>query len=382
MNTSIRNLRFDSDREGSIIPIVVMVLAVAAFSTLAYFAVTTRSSTKKNVNIALVANSNTNTNPTAVVHTNTASAVNTNITAVNTNSSATNDATKSWKTFTDKKFGYSFRYPASISFADVAEGAQYIYGSYEPGGSGQITTPGTLTLELTVYDHRLGQLLRLNEYDKLKQPQTLKMTSGTASWGVIDGADGQARSELQFLGQEQDLIITFTEWGTSTPIVAAEIFSSFNIPDRPTTTASYRLSCAADPFTGSALAQQSWWKKFASQIITGWTLDEACLNAELQQVVYEKSSTGGQGNGQSLIGVYDIASDTFVKATARRAIYGGECAGHTSWDIKTGIIAYRCGSGDAGAYWYGEYTFNPKTQANTKIRECSGDAETNKETCS
>lgn len=293
--------------------------------------------------------------------------------------------TGNWKTYTNSTYKYSFDHPKTLTLS--AASPEYLTGIYVPSGDYRGYEEGLQELSVTVFDHRHGQSLIVGQYDTIREPKTLTIAGRDARWGITEVMNESSGakvviSQLQFFGKEQDLVVRLTEDGTLTPIIAEQLFKSFVVADTPSTTESYALSCDGMTFTtNTALTKASWWKKFSSQIISGWTLDQACYNSALNQVVYEKSRTNSTGNGGALIGVYSIATDTFVKATPRQAIYGGECAGDITWNISTGIITYRCGSGDAGAYWYGVYTFNPVTQVNTKIKECSGDAETNKETC-
>ncbi len=358
-----------------LIPVVTVILAMSAL--VGVFAYSQWPTEKDETITPVLVHKATNTTANANTAVNTNAATNTN-TVSNTNGAS--DTMKDWKTYTDKTYGYSFKYPPTITFdTSAASTTHFVFGSYSPNPPEEVTAPGSMYLEVSVSDHRLGEVLRLSDSEIITKPTQVSLSSGTAVWGAIESGADQVQSQLQFFGQEQDLLLHVTVWGATSSSIAAEIFSTLTIPDHPSTTAAYRLRCFAAPFTDNTVLSQPWWKKFSSQIIDGWAVNEACLNESLQQVVYEKSN---DSKGQSLIGVYTIATDSFVKATPRRAIYGGECAGHISWDIKTGIISYRCGSGDAGAYWFGEYTFNPVNQANTKIRECSGDANENTEQCS
>lgn len=297
-------------------------------------------------------------------------------------------AVTGWKTYRNATWDYSFEYPNTLKFEQSTLNSQFMYASDvvdspDPNVSSSLPM---LSVQISVYDHRTGQAIDLNDYDRLATEHRLPVKSGSAVWGPLQSNDPQNKlinSQLQFHGQEQDILVQVTERGVTEPVLAPRIFTSFTAADQPSTLASYRLTCDTAPFSGKAITRQTWWTKFSSQIIQGWELEAVCLNADRDQVVYDKSKidTTGQGNGQEQIGVYSIAADSFVKATPRRSIYGSECAHYFSWDKKSGVITYHCSAGDAGAYWYGYYTFDPVTQANATIKECSGDAESNKETC-
>ncbi len=99
----------------AIVPIVVIIAAVLAFSATGYFFYSTFKNTNESADSGTVV-VNVNTNSAAVANENTNAVVNANVNTnsnVNGNVNASTDATKDWKTYDDTKYDFSVRYPLS-----------------------------------------------------------------------------------------------------------------------------------------------------------------------------------------------------------------------------------------------------------------------------
>lgn len=129
----------------SLIPVVAVVLSVAAFSVLTYYALptlkkeaATNTNTTVNTNVAYNANGSSNTNAA-------------------TNTSVTTDETKDWKTYTNSKYNINFKYPSNWTVAEGGTTTPYKIDIYPKTSNGWSTTSAITFWIGSAYSLKCGE---------------------------------------------------------------------------------------------------------------------------------------------------------------------------------------------------------------------------------
>ncbi len=159
-----------------LLPLLIIIVALAAVGTVGYFIWQANqgntNTTNGNSNAVVIQNTNVNSNTNQATNSNVI-VVNSN-TTTNTNASNSNRSTAEWKTYTNSLFGYSIRYPSDWKVTDT----NILHVTITPPGEddpNRVTPNPSMRIDI------------INPPDTLSNPVSVELGGVTAQQGIISG---------------------------------------------------------------------------------------------------------------------------------------------------------------------------------------------------